>query len=96
MTHPTVHVMLVGVDFPEGEHIGRLLDEVPRDYRSKFPQPDFGGWTKITLNGDQAAEVSEVGSPVAVLNVKSMEVVGIVHQDTCREKILRLPTSAED
>lgn len=96
MEGSTVRVMLVGTEFPAGENMGRLLDEVPTEYRSGLTQYGFGSWLRVTLNDDQAVEAKRIGSPVVVLNVETMQVFDIVGQDTCREQVLRLPPSTEE
>jgi hypothetical protein len=92
----SINVLIVGVVPRSGKNMGRLLEDVPTDYASKFSTPHFGGWHDITLSEELTDEARRIGTPVAVFDLDIMKVVTIVHADTCREEILRLPPSADE
>ena len=90
----TVEIMIVGEATP-GSNKGRLLERVVMPHAKWFPNSEFGSWVDVTLTEEQAAKAIEIGSPVAILDLDTMDVVEIVHAQTCREKIERLAPSTE-
>lgn len=91
----SINILIVGIEPQNGENMGRLLVDVPTDHADKFFMPRFGSWHNITLSDEFATEARRIGQPVAVLDLNTMRVVRIVHADTCRDEILRLPPSAD-
>ena len=92
----SINILIVGVVPQSGKNMGRLLEDVPANHASKFSTPHFGGWHNITLSEELADEARRIGTPVAVFDLDTMKVVKIVHANTCREAILRLPPSADE
>ena len=93
-TRNTVEIMIVGEAVP-GKNKGRLLRRVVMPHAMRFPNSEFGSWVDVTLTKEQAAKARAIGSPVAILDLDTTEVVEIVHARTCREKIERLAPSTE-